>query len=302
MKRRDFFKVCSAALASQFAMKNETYGDVPDPVVWEVEGVSQEAIPALFDAMGGIDRLISVDLARATILLKPNICLPHTSDFATTTSPELVESLCTFLIAAGAKKIIVADHTLRDAKKFANIELFGVVERFPEVRLILTNEQRLFAPVEVEGKVLKTTEALKMLQRADLFINLPTAKHHSATKVSLAIKNLMGLVWDRSVFHTDMDLGQAIGDLAKVIRPHLNIVDASRVLLDGGPTGPGPVIKDNRLFASMDMVAVDSIVTSRYNFGGRRIRPQEVSHLSAAYDHGIGEIDPEKIQLEKLVT
>ena len=166
----------------------------------------------------------------------------------------------------------------------------------------MANEQRLYQPVQVEGKVLKEVETLKLIPKVDLIINLATAKHHTATHVTLAIKNLMGLIWNRSVFHTDLDLAQAIADLALVIRPQLNIIDASRVLLNGGPTGPGPIINDNRLFASRDILAVDSIVTSRYNFGGKSLTPREIPHLWAAYQLGIGEIDHQKIQLQKIAA
>jgi uncharacterized protein (DUF362 family) len=166
--------------------------------------------------------------------------------------------------------------------------------------LILANEQRYYSPQQVAGKVLKETEVMKLAQKADLLINMPTAKHHSATHVSLAIKNLMGMVWDRAEFHTRLDLHQAIGDLSLAIRPHLNIVDASRVLLSGGPTGPGAIIEDNRLFAGSDILAVDAVVASRYDFGGKAISPGQIAHLNAAYKNGIGEINLNNIKVEKI--
>jgi uncharacterized protein (DUF362 family) len=109
----------------------------------------------------------------------------------------------------------------------------------------------------------------------------------------------MGVIWDRSAFHTKLDLHQAIADLALAVRPGLSIIDASRVLLNGGPVGPGPVTKDNRIFASTDMLALDSVVTGRYDFGGKTLSAKEVPHLRAAYDNGVGEIDIKKIDVQK---
>jgi uncharacterized protein (DUF362 family) len=197
------------------------------------------------------------------------------------------------------KRVIVTDHTLQQAERFKDNALVGVAEKYKEAKLVIANEQRHFEPVEVGGKVLKKTEIMKTLERADLVINVATAKNHSATQVSLAIKNLMGVIWDRSAFHVKMDLHQAIGDLARAVRPGLNIIDASRVLLTGGPTGPGSVIKENRIFASTDILALDSIVAARYAFGGKTLTAREVRHLRAAYDNGVGEIDIEKIDLRK---
>jgi len=300
MKRRKFIQLSSAALLTNFLPVNNMFSQSSGSVVWEVEGTGSDAVKVLFDSIGGIKKLIPKELSRATVLLKPNVCLPHKSKNGTITSHTFIDALCEYLLNQGVKKVIIADHTLQDKKRFKNIELNQVAAKYPKVKLILANEQRYYEHVEVEGKVLKTTETLKLLKKVDLFINLPAAKHHSAANVSLAIKNLMGLVWDRSVFHTELDLAQAIGDLALAIRPQLNIVDASRVLLNGGPTGPGPVITENRLFASTDMLAVDSIVASRYNFGGKSVSPDEIPHLWASYQNGIGEIDLQKIQLEKL--
>jgi uncharacterized protein (DUF362 family) len=219
---------------------------------------------------------------------------------ATTTSPELIGALCSYLIECGVKRIVIVDHTLQKTEAFTKSEVLAIAGKYKAVKVVLANEHRFYEPIEVGGKVLKKTETLKMLPRVDLVINLATAKHHSATHVSLAAKNLMGLIWDRSEFHTRLDLHQAIGDLTQAVRPDLNIIDASRVLLNGGPTGPGPVSKEGRLFASTDIVAVDSVVTSRYDFGGRTLTPGEIAHLQAAHDNGVGEIDLDMVQIVKL--
>ncbi len=300
MNRRDFLKISASTALYNLLPFKLSFADTLMPTVWEAEGSPADTIKALFSALGGIENFIFKELTKATVLIKPNICLPHQAEMGTTTSPAVVEALCDYLLNNGLRRIIITDHTLQKTSNFKNIELMKLEEKYKGVKLSLANQQRQFHPVQVNGKVLKRTEVLKMLSRADMLINLPTAKHHSATNVSLAIKNLMGLIWDRAEFHTRLDLSQAIADLAQNIRPSLNIVDASRVLLNGGPTGPGPVIEENRLFAGLDILALDAVVTSRYNFGGKSLTAKEVPHLWAAYQNGLGEADTSKIHIEKL--
>lgn len=305
MDRRRFLAIGSAAfLARNFPVGIAEPAELslrPEgPSVLEVAGVSEQTVAALFEALGGLRGLMKNDPAVSTIVLKPNICLPDSPEKATTTSPALVELICNFLIAQGARKIVVVDHTLRTASEFEWTAWFDLPKKHPEVKLLLANEQRFFEPFEVSGAVLSRTEVLRILPRADLWINLPTAKHHSATHVSLGIKNLMGVIWNRSDFHTSLDLDRAIADLARVFRPALTIVDASRVLLNGGPTGPGRILQENRLFASTDPVAVDAVVSSRYSFGGKNLPPANITHLQAAADALVGEIDLARIRVRKV--
>jgi len=296
MRRRQFLQLSAAPLFLPLLPVRL----VEAPVVWEIEGTHDSTIRMLFSKLGGLKQLIKTDLSRATVLIKPNLCLPHTAEMGTISNPNLLNTLCRFLSSEGISKIIIADHTLRDENKFKNHFISELADKYKNVKLIIANEQRLYKPANVPGKNLHTTEMLKIAHRADLMINLATAKHHSATTVSLAIKNLMGLIWNRSEFHTDLDLSQAIADLALLIRPGLNIIDTSTVLLDGGPTGPGPVLQDNRIFAGFDILALDSVVISRYNFGGKSRTAKEIPHLWAASQNSVGEIDRQKIELNAL--
>ena len=306
MKRRQFCKYGSLGFLGTlfpfygqnlFARSQQSYS----PIVWEVEGDASTMVRVLIKEIGGLAALTDKDISKTTVLIKPNLCLPHRQEMGTTTSPQLVAAFCEYFTNAGVAKIILIDHTLQgDIKKFHNSQIVKITEAYPKSRWIFANEQRFYKPLAVKGNVLEETEILKILQRADITINLATAKHHSATQVSLCVKNLMGCIWDRSSFHTEMNLHQAIGDLAQVIRPTLNVVDATRVLLNGGPTGPGMVVKDNRIFASYDPLTVDSIILSRYDFGGRQMSAKEVPHLMAAFQYGIGEIDINKIQVRKI--
>jgi uncharacterized protein (DUF362 family) len=302
MRRRQFIKLGAAALiAERFSGIGVLKSQEASSKVWEFENINEKTFPKLFDAFGGIMGLLPKEPGKCTVLIKPNICLPNLSGSGTVTNAKNIGMLIKTLVDSGVKKIIVADHTLMKTIDFDNIELKTIVAGYPEATLTLANEDRWFQETTMPGKVLKSTQILKILGRVDLFINYATAKHHSATQVSLCIKNLMGAIRDRETLHTGMDLHQAIGDLTLAMKPNLNIIDAGKVLLNGGPTGPGPIKSDNRLFASKDILAIDSVVASRYNFGGRSLKPTEILHLAAAFDNKAGEIDLDKIFVEKII-
>jgi uncharacterized protein (DUF362 family) len=299
MKRRHFLKSGFGALLASFLPFRLLHESGNAVTVYEIAGEPVLAVSDLFLALGGIGKLIAGDLSKASVLIKPNLCLPHKDTDGTITSIAVLKALCEYLIHEGVGRIIIADHTLQTADKFETNELVIYARSNPKISLMLADEQRYYAPRQMEGRVLKTTETMKILDKVDYFINLATAKHHSATHVSLGIKNLMGIIWDRKVFHTDIDLDQAIADLANTIRPHLNIVDASRVLLSRGPVGPGPLEKPGKIYAGTDILAVDAVVTSDYNFGGKSLSAKEVAHLWASYKSGVGEIDLAKIERVK---
>jgi uncharacterized protein (DUF362 family) len=300
VRRRTFLKTGTLAISATLFPFQKIFGIENAPIVYELEGDPVQAINKLFTALGGLKNLIKKDISKSVVLVKPNLCLPHKDSSATITSTPLIKALCDYLLNEGISRVIIADHTLQTADQFEGMEIAIYAKSNPRLSLLLANEQRHYASKNVEGEVLKNTDTLKILEKTDYFINVPTAKHHSATHVSLSLKNLMGVIWDRQMFHTSLDLHQGIADLAKAVRPNLNIVDASRVLLNHGPVGPGPVENANKIFASADMVALDSLVVSNFNFGGKSLSAKEIPHIWASYKNGAGEIDIEKIKVEKL--
>lgn len=302
MNRRNFIKSGIGTLLASFlpARLFSVTGKVS--TVYEITGNPAPAVKKLFFTLGGVKKLIGNDLSTTSVLIKPNLCLPHKDSNGTTTSVTLLREICEYLLGEGVGRIIIADHTLQSSDKFGTNEIVTYARSNPAISLVLANEQRYYTPRKVEGKVLKNTETLKILEKVNYFINLATAKHHSATYVSLSIKNLMGVIWDRKIFHMEMDLDQSIADLATAICPHLNIIDASRILLDRGPVGPGPLEKPGKIYAGKDMLALDAVVTSGYNFGGRSLSAKEVAHLWASYKNNVGEIDLSKIDIVKLTA
>ena len=142
-------------------------------------------------------------------------------------------------------------------------------------------------------------EVLKDLLEGAVLISAPVAKSHSSTGVSLGLKGLMGLIWDRESFHSRFDINQGIADLATVLRPHLTVLDATRALVSGGPGGPGEVRKPNIVVAGTDPVAVDSFGVGIVPWYGQSFKGRQVEHLLAAHQRGLGKIDVEKLRIYK---
>jgi uncharacterized protein (DUF362 family) len=220
---------------------------------------------------------------------------------ATTTHPEIVATVAQSCLEAGAQKVMVFDHTLRSPD--ICLERSGIeaaCKNLDDVFVVGLKEEKFFEDVPVpQGQALRNVKVIKGVMDADVIINLPVAKSHSTTTVSLGMKNLMGLIWDRRSFHARLDMNTALADLSTVIKPTLIVVDATRVLANGGPGGPGKVIPLNTVVAGTDPVAVDAYAVTLARWYGKEFGPTQIKHLAAASRRGIGEIDLQKLTISR---
>ena len=305
ISRRYFLEkfICfSGSTAVASLMRGNTFcagiqGKIPD--IAAVKGDTEKSLNHAIDLLGGINKFVRPG---DTVLLKPNISFPNPKTWGTTTSPEVVRSLSKIVIDAGAKRVFVADNTMREGTIcFDKTGLTSALEKIEKVKIIPLQRENLFTEVLLQnGKAIKSVKIAKLLQRCNVFINLPCAKSHSATEVSFGLKNLMGIIWDRAFFHSGTDIHTAIADLAAVVRPHLTILDATRALTSGGPTGPGKVETMNTIIAGTDPLAVDSYAVSLTNWNKRMLTPESVLHLNHASKAGVGEIDLKKLNIKEV--
>jgi uncharacterized protein (DUF362 family) len=265
----------------------------------QVKGPAVEAVRKAVDLLGGMSAFVGKD---QRVLLKPNASFGSPPEWGATTSAQVVKAVAEMCLEAGARKVIVFDHPLQSPviclKQTGLKEACGDLDG---VTVVLSDRQRFFEQVTVPaGSALSQVEVAKEVLKADVIINLPTAKSHSATSVSLGMKNLMGLIWDRGHFHQATDLHQAIAELSTVIRPNLTLVDATRALVTGGPRGPGKILELNAIVAGLDPVAVDAHVVQMTPWQNRSLTGKQVAHISAAHDLGLGQIDLAKVQITEV--
>jgi uncharacterized protein (DUF362 family) len=236
------------------------------------------------------------------VVIKPNAAFARPPEWAVTTHPETVAAVVKACVAAGAASVTLVE---RPGGKRANcVErcgIAGAVADIPGVDIkVLTNRDD-FTDVEVEGGTeLKTVAIAKAVLAADVYINIPAAKSHSATGVTFGMKNAMGVIWDRRVFHSTLDINKAIADLARVVKPDLTILDATRALLTNGPSGPGDVVSPGRMIASRDMIAVDAYGLTTARFNHKELGVTDIPHIAHAGAAGLGQTDVAKMKVNTI--
>jgi len=263
-----------------------------------ISGEPIAATKKALEAIGGISRFVK---RGQRVVLKPNMSFARTPDFSATTHPLVVATVAQACIEAGAPQVLVLDHTLhRPELCLERTGIRDACRSISGVHVLALQERTFFREVKIpKGEVLESVEVVKEILDGHLLINIPVAKSHSATGVSLGMKGLMGLVWDRESFHSRFNINQAIADLGTVIKPQLTILDATRALVSGGPGGPGQVRKPNLIIAGTDPVAVDSYGVSIVPWYGQNFKGRQVEHLLTAYQKGLGKIDIDQLKVFK---
>lgn len=297
--RRDFIKkVAMTTLAMKVTPKGSFARAQEEYDLAVISGDPVAATQKAMEALGGISRFVK---RGDRVILKPNMSFARTPDIGATTHPLVVATVARACMEAGAKQVLVLDHTLQRPELC--LERTGIQEackKLAGVYVFAVQERKFFKEVRIpKGKVLERIEVIKEVLDQSVLINLPVAKSHSATGVSLGIKGLMGLIWDRESFHSRYNINQALADLATVIKPRLIILDASRALISGGPGGPGEVKRLNLIIAGVDPAAVDSYGVSIVPWYGQTFKGRQVEHLLVAHQRGLGKIDIEQLKVFK---
>ncbi len=250
----------------------------------------------VLEPLGGMGAFVKKG---AKVVIKPNIGWDRKPDQAANTHPEIVKALAKAALDAGASRVMVFDRSCDDGRRcYAASGILEAVTSLKDDRATCTQiDDRKYTPVNVEkGKAVTRWEFYKDAMQADCYINVPIAKHHQLSKLTLGVKNIMGVIGgNRGQIHKS--LGQKVADLNTVLRPKLTIMDATRILLKNGPTGGK--LEDvkvlDTMFASTDMVAVDAYATTLFG-----LKPEEIESTKAAHELGLGEIDLDRVKIVKL--
>lgn len=232
------------------------------------------------------------------VLVKPNIGWDVSPERAGNTNPHLVKRIVEHCIQAGAKEVVVFDNT---CDKWTNCYQNSGIEKAVKDaggKMAPGNTEGYYHPIEIKsGKKLKSAKVHELVLESDVFINVPVLKSHSSTQVTLAMKNLMGVVWDRGYWHRN-DLHQCIADyLLFEKKPTLNIVDAYRIMMKNGPRGVSvdDVAMSKNLLISTDIVAIDAAATKI--FGSE---PADIQHIKIANAMGLGKMDLTKLNIKRI--
>jgi uncharacterized protein (DUF362 family) len=252
----------------------------------------EQSVRSAIKAIGGIGRFVKQG---DVVVLKPNIGFSCVPMMAATTNPAVVSTMVKLCYEALARDVLVFDHTCDYWEICFNRTGIKKAVTSAGGKIFSAHHKGLYRKVSIPaGKALKETLVVKHLLDADVIINVPIAKHHGATELTMGMKNLMGAVWDRGIFHV-YDLHQCIADLSTVIKPHLTVLDAIRILFNNGPRGPGEVKNIGKIVVGVDPVAVDAYGCSLFEK-----EPHQIGYINIAHKMGLGEIDISKTRVKRV--
>ena len=255
-----------------------------------IKRVTREAV----DALGGMSKFVG---KKSVVMVKPNIAWNRTPQQAANTNPYVVEAVVEMCREAEAKKVKVLDHAINPARiTYERSGIKAAVKR-AKGKMEFTDERRFKQKDIPDGELLKSWPIYEEALDVDVLINVPIAKHHSLTKLTLGIKNIMGLIQNREDVHRRID--QKLADLSTVIKPHLIIMDAYRILTAHGPnSGTAKDIKlAGQVIAGTDPVAVDSYTATLFGLKG-----EDVGYVKASHNMGLGEIDLDKVRIQNVAV
>ncbi len=261
------------------------------PVVKTCNASPAQLAEKAVEMLGGMQAFVKPG---QSVLIKPNIAWDRAPEQAATTNPEIVAKVVTMCLDAGAKKVRVLDRTCNRARRCyrrSGIEA-AAKKAGAEVRFVVDSRFRNVAIPQ--GRLVKEWPVYKDALEFDVLINIPIAKTHAISRVTLGMKNLMGLLGgDRGELHKDFD--EKIVDINTILRPALTIVDAWRILRRNGPSGGSleDVVEKKTVIAGCDPVAVDAHAASLFG-----IKAQELAFLVNASKRGLGRLDVDKTQLK----
>jgi uncharacterized protein (DUF362 family) len=309
MERRNFIKqstaTAAAALALNFdfinAMVTPTYApDTTPDMVAVMGGEPDVMLNKALDALGGITKFVKKG---QKVVVKPNIGWDKTPALAGNTNPLLIGTLVKKCFEAGASKVTVFDHTCDDWKRCYNNSGIEKAVKDAGGTIVPANDERYYTlnvnlPLALSLKQAKIHEALA---DADVWFNVPVLKNHGGAKLSCAMKNYMGIVWDRRIFHSS-DLQQCIADLCTWNKkPVLNIVDAYRIMHQNGPQGKSiaDVATVKSLIASTDIVAADTAALKFFN-QVKKLDINAVGHIPKGEALKLGTTNLDAINIQRI--
>jgi len=269
------------------------------PDVALVKGAPGPATRVAVEMIGGMGSVVKKG---NRVVIKPNMSFASNPEAGANTHPLVVQAIAAMCWEAGASSVLILDHPL--APGILCLERSGVKAAAAAVKddmVYMVNDSDHYSEAKIAGgETLKQTEIAKSVLRADVLIAAPTAKSHSGAGVSLSLKGMMGLIYDRGTLHWK-GLDDCIVDLCTVLKADLTVIDATHVLSTGGPRGPGKVLTENTVIASHDMVAADSQAVAEFTWYGKKFQPRQVGHIRQAHERKLGRMDIENLTI-KTVT
>jgi uncharacterized protein (DUF362 family)/NAD-dependent dihydropyrimidine dehydrogenase PreA subunit len=253
----------------------------------------------------GIDKLGGWDLfvkPGDTVLLKANLIGPKASDTAAVTHSEFVRAITRILKERGCN-VWIGDSSGGAIAGIAPTAQSFKVSGYEKVAneegaLIKNFDKEGVVEVEPKGKFKEKMFLAKPLFEADVVINLPKLKTHSANVYTGAVKNLFGCIpgLRKATYHKmapdKEDFGDIIADIHQATKFSLHIMDSITSMEGEGPTA-GSVYKSNKILISTDPLALDAVALNMLG-----LTVDDVPIIIAAKKRNLGQWNLEDIIIE----
>jgi uncharacterized protein (DUF362 family) len=246
----------------------------------------------VFEAAGGIGRFVSKG---DVVVIKPNISWARSPKMAATTNPAVLQAVIELCQEAGAKKVRIADNTIDNAKFCFSVSGAADVAKRTGAELI-NPDSALMREMKLQGDRIDVWPIYLPIVEADKVINLPVAKDHILSSLTLGMKNWFGAIGGRrGSLHAEIHPN--IVDLAQFFKPAVTLIDSTRIMTRNGPSGgsTSDVVTKNTLILSDDPVAADG--KAALLFGKE---PQKIGHIKLARKRGLGTYDFSKLLQKKV--
>jgi uncharacterized protein (DUF362 family) len=307
MERRNFIKsALLGGLAGAASLRgNDLLGATSmsvsqdNDLVAVMGGEPAQMYKKAIEAMGGLSRFVKKG---QKIVVKPNIGWDKSPELAANTNPDLVAAIVKDCFAAGASEVTVFDNTCDEWQACYRNSGIENAAKAAGAKMAFAHDEKYYKTVKLPKAVrMKEVKIHEAIVDCDAWINVPILKNHGGARMTISMKNFMGIVWDRRYMHAN-DLQQCIADCSTYDKmPVLNIVDAYRIMTQNGPKGKSSedVQMPKALFASTDIVAVDAAAV-RFFAQFRDMKVEEVSHIGLAEKMRIGTSDLSKLKVERI--
>ena len=272
----------------------------PGPARPDLVGVRDGPPMRMFDAgikaLGGIGRFVKKG---QSVLVKPNIGWNRTPSEGATTNPDLVGRIVAAAYEAGARKVYCFDHPDQDKLERACYLRSGIEDAVKrnggEMRP--GSDLRAYRRVTIPGaQVLKEALVHELYLDCDVVINVPVLKSHGACHMSAAVKNLMGVVWDRQFWH-HTDLSRSIAEFPLLRKPDLNVIDAFLVMMEHGPYG---ATSDDLDLKKMQLLSTDAVLADAAAARVLGLKPENIPYLKMAAQLGVGSMDLDRAAVRRI--
>jgi uncharacterized protein (DUF362 family) len=238
-------------------------------------------VRAAVERVGGMGRFVR---RGESVLVKPNMAWDRTPEQGANTHPEIVAEVVRLCREAGAGRVMVAEVPVHDPRRTAATSGIEEAARKAGADFYIPATAG-FTPASLGGSILDRWEVFDPVLKADRLINVPIVKDHALSRLTGAMKNLYGVLGGtRGRLHQRIHV--SIADLAVAFRPTLTVVDATRVMLRGGPQGGrlDDLLPVGAVAAGTDQVALDAWGATLLG-----IDPREIDYIVLARGRGLGD-------------